>query len=148
MRKGLRTWIADTIADLGSKGSKEMNGWHISVFRAKGGGEEPPDADGESGEPLAVWQASATGLDWMDQLVRQGKAIAYETGGYPNLYRARAGAILPFILNGPPAANLIWISGPDDIIGTGWLGKTTIYEESIARCEQNEWLLIEAWAES
>ncbi len=139
---------ADTIADLGSKGIKEMNGWHISVFRMKGGGADPPDADGEPGEPLAVWQAGATGLDWMDQLVRQGKAIANESGGYPNLYWSRAGAILPFIVNGPQAANQVWICGPDDIVGTGWFGKTTIHEEAIARCELNEWLLIEACDES
>jgi hypothetical protein len=65
-----------------------MLGWHISVYRQKVGGLSTP-----KGQRLAVWQTGLGGLDWLDELVKAGKAINLgENGGYPCRYTATLSA--------------------------------------------------------
>jgi len=52
-----------------------MLGWHISVYRQKDGGASPGTALTPQGTRLAVWQTGLWGLDWLDELVKAGKAI-------------------------------------------------------------------------
>ncbi len=125
-----------------------MLGWHISVFRLKEGGSEPPNDHTERAGVVAVWQSDASGLDWIDNLVQHGQAIAINSGGYPSLYSVQAVALRHVILNGPPNAHPVWKREPGDVIGPVWLGETTIYADVLAQCEPNEWLLVEAWDES
>lgn len=125
-----------------------MLGWHISVFRLKERGPEAPNALAERAELVAVWQSDASGLDWIDPLLRQGQATTISADGYPSLYAVKAGSIHPVISNGPPNANPVWKREMGDVIGPLWLGGTTVHPDVLAQCEPNEWLLVEAWDES
>ena len=66
-----------------------MLGSHISVFRMKEGGSEPPNEHTEPQTIVAVWQSDASGLDWIDPLLRQGQATTIRADGYPSLYAVR-----------------------------------------------------------
>ncbi len=68
--------------------------------------------------------------------------------GYPCWYTATAQQLIPFVMNEPPHAHRVWGSGPYDILGDGWEGKTVIDSAAIADCRPDEWLLVEAWDES
>ena len=55
----------------------------LSVYRLKDGGLSPATAETPHGSRLAVWQTGLGGLDWLDELVKAGKAINLgENGGY------------------------------------------------------------------
>lgn len=97
---------------------------------------------------VAVWQTGLGGLDWIQVLVDMGQAVSLPSNGYPSRFLGRAGDLLPTILQGPPDAHEHWISGPTDVIGSGWLGKTTIDRDATDSCPEDEWLLVEAWDES
>ena len=99
------------------------------------------------GDRIAVWQSGVSGLRWIDEIVESGAAIAVSTQGYPSVFCAKALDVLPR-LDSPPDANEIWLSGPDDILGVGWAGRTAIDPGAVAACAPDEWLLIEAWDES
>jgi hypothetical protein len=60
-----------------------MLGWHVSVYRQKDGGSSPATFPTPEGTRLAVWQTGIGGLDWLDELVKAGKAIDLGGNGYP-----------------------------------------------------------------
>jgi hypothetical protein len=123
-------------------------GWHISVYRQRNDGSAPASFESPDGRRLAVWQTGISGLNWIDELVRQQRAIGLGGNGYPLRYTAMAREIIPQIRGEPPAAKAVWTSDPGDIILPGWLGKTTQDFEAMDACRPDEWLLIEAWDES
>ena len=128
-----------------------MLGWNISVHRQKNGGAAPATKAKsylDHGPQVAVWQTSLFGLDWIEELVKDGKAIWIAGGGYPNQYTATAKNIIPTVLKGPPRANAVWACGSHDIIYSWWAGKTVIDQPLAEACRPDEWLLIEAWDES
>lgn len=125
-----------------------MLGWHISIYRQRDGGSSPASAESPEGTRLAVWQTGLGGLDWLDELVIAGKAIDLGGKGYPCRYSATAENLIPHIIDEPPHANRVWVSGKDDILTNKWEGKTVIDREVIAACRPDEWLLVEAWDES
>jgi hypothetical protein len=86
-------------------------------------------------------------LQWIEELVSSGAAVAASTGGYPSVFYAKAVDVIPQ-LDSPPEANPIWISGPDDILTERWTGRTVVDQGAAATCTPDEWLLIEAWDES
>ena len=98
-------------------------------------------------QDLAVWQTDCYGLDWIEDLVKAGKAIRLWGGGYPSLYTATAENLITQIIDGPPRANDSrnkWVEGDvkPSVVGT-WINRT-----KAADCSPDEWLLIEAWDES
>jgi len=97
---------------------------------------------------LAIWQAGSNGLDWIDELVKEEKAIDLGGNGYPSFYTAKAEHLLPTIIKGPPHVHNVWIVEPQDILLEGYLGKTVIDHSAIADCLPDEWLLVEVWDES
>jgi hypothetical protein len=123
-------------------------GWHISVYRQQNDGTAPASFDTKDGARLAVWQTGLGGLDWIDQLVKEQKAIDLGGNGYPLRYTALASHLVSQLRDGPPHAKAYWTYDPGDIILPGWLGKTTKDPELIDACRPDEWLLIEAWDES
>ncbi len=125
-----------------------MLGWHISVHKQPKGGRAPATFKGAEGICLVEWQTGLGGLDWIDDLVRAGKAIDLGGNGYPYRYTARAEHLRPGLLAGPPCANEMWVCGPDDILTSKWKGQTTKDLEELAKCRPDEWLLIEVWDES
>jgi hypothetical protein len=126
-----------------------MLGWHVSVYRQKDGGLSPAMAQTPQGSRLAVWQTGLGGLDWLDELVKAGKAINLgENCGYPCRYTAPAECLIPHIIGTPPGARARWALGSGDIVNEKWEGETVVDRNGLAACPPKEWLLVEAWDES
>jgi hypothetical protein len=125
-----------------------MLGWHISVYRQEDGGAAAATAGSSRGTRLAVWQTGLHGLEWLDELVKSGKAINLGGNGYPLRYTATAEVLVPRIIEKPPEARTPWTSGAGDILTDKWEGKTVIDCAAADECRSEEWLLVEAWDES
>ena len=96
-----------------------------------------------------MWQTGLRGLDWLDDLVKEQKAIDLGGNcGYPNEYTAMAAHILPKLRGRPPKARPVWASGVEDVITPQWHGRTTKDGHAMAACRPDEWLIIQAWDES
>jgi len=104
------------------------------------------DDDPKTGR-LASWRVGVYGLDWLNNLVKDGKATVKETGGYPNTYTALACDVLPLIANGPPS--LPSVQGPVliDSVGHGWnwFDDVIIHSDRIAECPQDRVITIVAF---
>ena len=125
-----------------------MLGWNIGVFKQRNGGASPATAESQHGTRLAVWQTGWGGRDWLEELVKAGKAISLGGTGYPCRYTATAEHLIPRIIETPPGALPVWIYNKGDIITDKWEGKTVVDREAAAHCRPDEWLLVEAWDES
>ena len=124
-------------------------GWHISVYRQQNDGSAPASFGAAHGQRLAVWQTGIRGLDWLDELVKEQKALDLGgNGGYPNEFTAMAAHIVPRLRDTPPEAKAVWTYDAGDIITPQWLGKTTKDADAMDACRPEEWLLIQAWDES
>ena len=69
-------------------------------------------------------------------------------GGDPETYLIPSRDFMALIDEGLPDERQCWHSDPGDILSDRWLGRTTINGELLARCDPDEWLLVEAWDES
>lgn len=124
-------------------------GWSISVYRQQNVGCSPAPFGAAHGDRLAAWQTGLSGLDWLDELVQQQKAIDLGGNcGYPNEYTAMATHILPRIRDNPPKAKAVWSFDEVDILTEQWLGKTTTDPQTMDACRPDEWLIVQAWDES
>ena len=65
-----------------------------------------------------LWIVS--GIEWMKDLVNDGKATVRATGGYPDTYTALACDVLPLIANGPPPLPAVQGGNLIDSVGRGW----------------------------
>jgi hypothetical protein len=118
-----------------------MLGWHFTVY--KSASNEP----GGRAE-LAVWQAAVSGLQWLDQLVKEEKAISLGGDGYPYTFKAQTKVLKPVVFSGPPYANAVWGFDHGDILLPGWQGKTCIDRNAWEACDPDEWLDIVVYDES
>lgn len=144
-----------------------MLGWHISLHRltdeasirrsfadAQFHTERKAEfEEGAVGERVAVWQAGLWGLKWIGQAATRDGGVALSPNGYPNWYLVSAADLLPTIRSRRPYEPPMyeyptWITGEADVLLPGWLGKTTVDDEAMNRCDRHEWLLVEAWDES
>ncbi|HMG86731.1 MAG TPA: hypothetical protein VK574_13455 [Terracidiphilus sp.] len=125
-----------------------MLGWHISVYKQKDGGESPAAFATPEGTRVAVWQTGIGGLDWLNELVKAGKAVDLGGNGYPCRYTAPAQHLMSAIADSPPMARDNWLSGAGDLITNKWEGKTVVDGDAVTICRPDEWLLVEAWDES
>jgi hypothetical protein len=123
-------------------------GWHISVYRQQNEGTKPAAFGDAHGPRLAVWQANLGGLDWLDELVNEQRAINLGGNGYPYEYTAMAAYIIPRLIGEPPEAKAVWTFDAGDIITSGWQGKTTRDPAVMDACRPDEWLIIQVWDES
>ena len=115
-----------------------MLGWDISVCRQVNRGVSPASADSPEGVLLASWQAGLGGLDWLKELVKDGKAVDLGGNGYPCRYTATAEYLFPRLSGMPPGAKsdserwkVVWSSA-----------------SVVAECRPDEWLIVEAWDQS
>jgi hypothetical protein len=122
-----------------------MLGWGIHIYRQLP--DEPWDRCTEESR-IASWVAGLGGLDWIDELVKRGKAVDYGGNGYPNLYTAAAKDILPKISDGPPPHEGPFVIGDDYVAPSGWTGGVKIDRTKIAGCSPDEQLTIVAWDQS
>jgi hypothetical protein len=117
-----------------------MLGWDIIISRQLDGGTVPATVQSPRGTRIAWWCADVYGIDWLDDLVRAGKAMSFgDSPGYPYRYTARAKDVLPFI-DQPPDLK----SNP-----TTWpKAEAVVDAEAVAVCRPDEWLHVEAWDQS
>lgn len=126
-----------------------MLGWHVSVHRKASRRSRPATTRSPRGDRLAVWQADAVGLSWLDVLSPDDCVRLATNGGFPVLYTAKASSVIPALRSGPPAARSEWQVGPGEVVDPSkWVGRTVIDDAAIDECDPEEWLVIEAWDES
>ena len=124
-----------------------MLGWQIYIHRRLP--EQSLEEATRAPETLlAAWQTSMGGLDWVYELVKEGKAQDLGGTGYPCLYSSVAKYVLPKISSGPPNYDSQVVIGDDYVLPPGWIGDAKIYHKAIAECLPNEELIIEAWDQS
>ena len=126
-----------------------MLGWHISLLRQQDSGRlEPATFESKSDTRVAVWQTGLHGLDWLDDLSKEGRIVSLGGNGYPIRYTGKASELLPRVGGKPPEALETWVCGPNDIVTDAWAGKTTFDQAELDNCTPDEWLIVEAWDES
>lgn len=125
-----------------------MLGWNISVFRQEGGGASPATFESPEGTRIAAWQTGWRGLEWLDDLVKEGKALDLGGTGYPCRYTATAQVLLPRVIDQPPGARANWVADAGDVVNEKWEGTTAVNQAVAALCRPDEWLLVVAWDES
>lgn len=122
-----------------------MLGWQISIYKQQNDGDSPATAESSKGVRLPVWQAGLGGLDWIYEVINAGNAVGLGGDGYPCRFTMIFKHLIPVLLDGPPAAENAWATGPSETILDGWQGKTVIDHDVEATCRPDEWLLVEAW---
>ncbi len=116
-----------------------MLGWDVYLYRHR---EASPE------NLLARWTSRSLGIGWLDALVAQGAAQDLGGSGYPCLYCARAGVLLPLIapetsLRGyPPPLLPISALLPANLGGLHW------HLDRLADCPPDEELLVHAFDQS
>lgn len=114
-----------------------MLGWEVLVYRPSA-----PDVF------IARWMTSVFGLEWLNQLVKDNKAIDLGGNGYPNKYAIAAGVLLPIIKAGLPSNNSPLVIGDDYVLPEGWSSEVSWNQQEILACHPGDQLLIEAWDQS
>jgi hypothetical protein len=127
-----------------------MLGWHVSVYRQPDGGNAPAEFESAQGARIAVWQTGWYGLDWLNELAKQGKAIDLGGNGYPSRFTAQAEVLVPHITSDSLPANEPWVIPEGSYIPdpAAYIGKTQIDQQGAQQCRPEEWLLVEVWDES
>lgn len=118
-----------------------MLGWYFTI-------EKKRSNDATDVIELAVWQTGIDGLDWVDQLVKEEKAISLGGDGYPYTFKAQTKVLKPVVFSGPPHANVVWGFDHGDILAPGWVGRTRIDRNAWEACDPDEWLTIVVYDES
>jgi len=72
-----------------------MLGWAVFVFREKE--LEKEKSSRAKARSLASWETGMFGLQWIDRLVKDGKAVDLGGNGYPNRYTTTVDILLPLI---------------------------------------------------
>lgn len=114
-----------------------MLGWEVFVYRPT-----TPDVF------IARWTTSVFGLKWLDQLVKDKKAIDLGGNGYPCKYSVAAGVLLPIIKGGLPANDSPQVFGDDYVLPEGWSGDIEWNQHEVVSCRSGDQLLVEAWDQS
>ena len=124
-----------------------MIGFEIFVYRADL--VTDPNATWPEEKALLIrWLVGGLGgLRWIDDLVKEGKAVDLGGNGYPLRYTALAKDFLPRIASGIPKPGGGPIIGEDYYLPANWIGKPAITKE-FACCPAEQLLLINAWDQS
>ncbi|MDR2528788.1 MAG: hypothetical protein LBD04_07220 [Synergistaceae bacterium] len=122
-----------------------MLGWWIIIKDPTLGKDKDPKAG-----RLADWEVGINGDKWLKDLEKAGKAVLVKSNcGYPNLYRALAGDVLPPLLdNGPPSFPGLGFFEEFCYIPAGWTRRLSFDWKAIAAClsdQADQELLIEVW---
>ena len=115
-----------------------MLGWEVFVFR---------DSSAKREDIIVRWMTSIFGLDWLDELVKDGRATDLGGDGYPNRYEISAGALLLILSKGLPANSSPLVIGDDYVLPEGWSGDITWCQDP-ATCEHSDTLFLEVWDQS
>ena len=98
---------------------------------------------------LASWRASAWGTDWLENLVKEGKAQNLATNsGYPQIFSMKAKDLLPILIAGIPQTDAGLVIGEDYAISGTKVWNFKINQIAMNQCKSEDELLIEAWDQS
>ncbi len=117
-----------------------MLGWGISVFR-----KSDEDSHDIKNLTLARWETGAFGLGWLDELVKENKAVDLGGNGYPLRYSITAGVLFPILKAGLPKHGTPPVIGDDYMLPKGWNGNLLLNEKKFLTCPSDEILIVEAW---
>jgi len=129
-------------------------GWCIIIYAQTPEEYAGSDTETRKAAVLARWDVGMEGIRWIEDLVEAGKAARLSGGGFPNLYSARAGDVLPLIESGavkPPASDVMVISMADDGEGVDyawpadWMDKIDLHADRAAVCSAGSTVTIAAW---
>ena len=118
-----------------------MLGWQVFVSRQS-------ELKSAKENLVAEWKTSVSGLDWLDELVKEKKAAYLYGNGYPDWYFVKAGILLPIITVGLPANNSPVVIGDDYILPKKWSGDIVWNHDAVLACGKNDLLIVEAWDQS
>ena len=124
-----------------------MLGWEFYIYRHDLA-PDPRQIVPDDRALLARWLVSLGGLDWIEALVREGKATDLSVTEYPLTYLAKASDVLPLIADGPPKCSGSLVVGDDYVHPSGWTGDVLYHRDRIAECAPDLTLLIHAWDQS
>lgn len=107
------------------------------------------EATSDDKKIFARWEAGLGGLEWVENLVRQGSAKCLQGNGYPNRYEATLGVVLHAIRSkGIIPKNGIWVVGDDYVQAPGFMGEVELFEENINQAAAETVVTIDAWDQS
>ncbi len=125
-----------------------MLGWQVTLYRQNDPAVGAATFQTPVGTKLAFWGSGFSGFKWLDELVKDGKAVDLGGDGYPLKYTAPAKYIVPRILTKLPATGNPWpVIGENDKIER-WSGATELDSKAMAACDPEEWLIVELWDRS
>lgn len=122
-----------------------MIGWWIVISTQTPEERSAASTDERQACILATWEAGLGGLDWLDRLVAQSAAHKVRADGYPTVYLALAEAVIPLLVDGPPAHEGPMVIGDDYVMPAKWIGKVEMHAERMEKCPGQQRLTIEAW---
>ena len=94
---------------------------------------------------LATWITGIDGLNWINALVKEGKAEFLGGCGYPQSFSAKADVLIPKIYSMPRNYKGTTIIGDDYVHLGGFNKDMKINQSRIDECSPNEILRIEEW---
>jgi hypothetical protein len=100
------------------------------------------------GPLVARWHTSFFGINWIEQLVQEGKATDHGGYGYPSKYTLTADVLLPILNAGLPTNDSPIVIGDDYVLPAKWSGEI-IWDNAVASaCKPDDVLTIHAWDQS
>jgi hypothetical protein len=122
-----------------------MLGWMILVSSQSPEERDASDSETKKAAVLAKWEVGPGGLNWIEDLVRAGKAEKRFGGGYPSRYIAKASDILSILAEGLPAHTGPTVIGYDYVLPENWQGKVNSNPAGMIACSADHLLTIDAW---
>ncbi|HWV46133.1 MAG TPA: hypothetical protein VN039_08970 [Nitrospira sp.] len=119
-----------------------MLGWGVMVLRPEVASTGKPEC------LLARWTTGVSGLGWLEDLVKEGKAIDLGGDGYPNRYPITLDLVLPILHRGLPSNDSPVVIGEDYLVPPGCNGKIEVNTAELVDCSNSESLVVEAWDQS
>lgn len=124
-----------------------MLGWEIFIYRLASGTYQD-DHNLTKTDFLGSWLTGLEGLNWIETIVKEGKAKALGGNGYPTRYISTASEILTKITPMPPLHKSPLVIGNDYVHPSGWISNVKFDYSKISQCSPDQQLLIEAWDQS
>jgi len=120
-----------------------MLGWQIIVY--------PEGGKSHFGSPdrVATWLTGWDGTEWLETMVKGGRAeLLNHGGGYPCSYRMLWKDLLPELLEQPQPYQGPPVIGEDYVMEKGWQSIKEINREALARCLPDMVMRVDAWDQS
>ena len=119
-----------------------MIGYSISVYEFVEGVDITSISN--DNEALATWTSGGFGgLDWIDDLVSEGKAEDLGGNGYPDYYKVQVQFVLDALAADTPKNEGQTIMDDENVMTSDWRSKIDTSE--LAKLKPNQQLIIEAW---